>query len=167
MTATPSAKAVARNTLSVAGEYAGVTEVGLNNRGPQVDKWNLEAGAVTGSPWCAAFVYHVLKQAGFKPKIAGAASCNNLVAYAREHKLVVTEPQAGDVVAFAWDHVAPAFDHVGFVEIGKRTATSATLGKTFTLQTIEGNTKPLHGRDGVFRRERTVTPQSVVFMRFL
>jgi hypothetical protein len=167
MTATPSQKATARNIVAVASEYAGVTEVGPNNRGAQIDKWNLAAGAGVGSPWCASFVYHVLQVAGFKQKIAGAASCNNLVKYGREHKLIVTEPKAGDVVVFAWDHVAPAFDHVGIVEQVVRTATSPTLGLTHTLLTIEGNTKPLHSRDGVFRRTRTVTPESVVFIRFL
>ncbi|CAB4176037.1 TIGR02594, TIGR02594 family protein [uncultured Caudovirales phage] len=167
MTATPSQKATARSLVAIAGEYAGVTEVGQNNRGANIDKWNLAAGAVVGSPWCASFVYHVLQAAGFKQKIVGAASCNNLVKYGRDHKLIVTEPQAGDVVVFAWDHVAPAFDHVGIVDQVVRTATSPSLGLTHTLLTIEGNTKQLHGRDGVFRRTRTVTPASCVFIRFL
>ena len=164
---TETAKAAARRTISAAGAYAGTTEVGANNRGKLIDLWNTEAGAPLGSPWCASFAYHVLRQSGFKSKIAGAASCNQLVKYGREHKLIVTEPQAGDLVVFAWDHVKPEFDHVGFIELVKRTATSSTLGKTYTLQTIEGNTRALHGRDGVFRRTRTVRPAAVVFMRFL
>ena len=164
---TETAKATARRTISAAGTYAGTTEVGANNRGKLIDLWNTEAGAPLGSPWCASFAYHVLRQSGFTKKIAGAASCNQLVKYGREHKLIVTEPQAGDVVVFAWDHVKPEFDHVGFIELVKRTATSSTLGKTYTLQTIEGNTRALHGRDGVFRRTRTVRPAAVVFMRFL
>ena len=167
MTTTASVKATARRIIASAEAHAGVTEVGPNNRGKLIDKWNTDAGAALGSPWCASFVYHVLRSSGFTQKIAGAASCNNLVRYGRDHKLIVTEPQAGDVVVFAWDHVKPEFDHVGIIEHVVRTATSPTLGKTYTLQTIEGNTRPLHGRDGVFRRQRTITPKNVVFIRFL
>ena len=159
--------AIAWRTISTEATYAGTTEVGANNRGKLIDLWNTEAGAPLGSPWCASFAYHVLRQSGFTKKIVGAASCNNLVKYGQKHKLIVTEPQAGDLVVFAWDHVNPEFDHVGVIEFVKRTTTSSTLGKIHTLQTIEGNTKALHGRNGVFRRTRTVRPAAVVFMRFL
>lgn len=35
-----------------------------SNRHPLIDQWVRDAGGTPGDPWCAAFVYHVLTQAG-------------------------------------------------------------------------------------------------------
>lgn len=48
---------IARTAL----KYVGTREM-PNNRGDQIDAWNLAAGAPVGSPWCASFVCAVIKE---------------------------------------------------------------------------------------------------------
>lgn len=145
--------------LSIAAADLGIVEQGAANHGAQVEAWLKEAGAKPGDPWCASWAYSVLRRAGLKEKIAGAASCSKLVAWARATNRVVTKPQPGDLVVFKWDP-DPFWDHVGYVE------KVVSLGPVCTLRTIEGNTSPATGRrDGVYRRLRVVKRDRLCFIR--
>jgi len=43
--------------LDIANKYIGVTESPVgSNRGPLIDRWNMNAHAPIGSFWCASFV---------------------------------------------------------------------------------------------------------------
>ena len=75
----------------------GVHENGTDNRGPQVDAWNREAGVNVGSQWCGASVGHHYNQGtqgGFQDqgRLASDLRARNYFLYHREHE----EPRPGE-----------------------------------------------------------------------
>lgn len=149
---------VRENLIATAAKYIGVTEVGPDNRGRDVDRFLTIAGTATGQPWCAAFVYAVTRQAGYHPGVRWPASCRSWVAWGIEHRAVRTTPRRGDLVVFDWDGDGPD-DHIGFVEKVHK------VGPVVSLTTIEGNTRVTgKRRDGVYRRTRVIRRSRVVFI---
>lgn len=72
-----------------------------SNRGPDVDYFNMEAGAPPGSAWCLSFAYHCISHAaeheGVPVPIERTASCAELYRWAVDHGRTTREPQPGDI----------------------------------------------------------------------
>jgi len=145
-------------TLEVARTYVGVREVG-HNRGPHVTRWLAEAGAKPGDPWCAAFVNHVVGEAGHRCDVRYPASCRSWVAWAIDHRAIVDKPRRGDLVVYDWDGDGPD-DHIGVV------SRLVSFGALVSLTAVEGNTRGKGGRlDGVYEMKRTIRRSRLVFIR--
>lgn len=145
-------------TLEIARTYVGVKEVG-HNRGPHVTRWLAEAGAKPGDPWCAAFVNHVVHEAGGRCEVRYPASCRSWVAWAIDHHARVDKPRPGDLVVYDWDGDGPD-DHIGVVSAIR------SWGPLVSLTAVEGNTRATGAKlDGVYERSRTVRRSRLVFIR--
>lgn len=142
-----------------ARKYLGVTETGLANRGSVVDRFLETAGTEKGQPWCAAFIYTVCREAGYKPAVRYPASCRSWIAWAVEHQALLVKPAPGDLVVFDFDADGSKDDHIGVVE------KLISFGPVVTLATIEGNTPGTGGRrDGVYRRRRVMRRSRLAFI---
>lgn len=105
-----------------------------------------------GVPYCAMFVWWVLKQAGQKCPGMPTASCTALLNAAKKAGIVrknKKDAKPGDVLIFDWDGDGSP-DHTGFCE----------LNKGSYPQTIEGNTSSgssgsQSNGGGVYRRTRS------------
>ena len=96
--------------------------------------------------WCADFTSWVMQQAGGK---MNEPYCPSVVSdlKAQGKWKGKRDPQPGDLVLFDWDGDGSA-DHIGLVE---------KVNADGTIGTIEGNTtNPQNGREGVWRRTRTM-----------
>lgn len=145
--------------LQMARKYLGTVEDGGANRGPQVDRFLESAGSAKGQPWCAAFAYHVVRDAGYKPMVKYPASCTSWVAWAVEHRALLAKPEPGDLVVFDFDADGAKDDHIGIVE------KLISFGPVVTIATIEGNTPGTGGRrDGVYRRKRVMQRSRLAFI---
>lgn len=158
--------------VSIVRKEVGNKEVGGNNRGPAIIKYQRATWLDPDAwPWCAAFVDWCIKEwlnvpgvcealgienpEEWRPKTAGAFDLAN---WARKHGRKVldenSDVQAGDIVIFD-------FSHTGFVvEDAPRSVN--------TLETVEGNTNGAGDResttgDGVWakRRARSLAKQFV------
>lgn len=147
----------------------GITEVGYNNRGPEVDAYQrcgAEYVGYVGFPWCAAFVMCGLRKAGYQvEEIPNRAGVGFVETYAREKGYLVDRPLRGDVFAMRID-ADDWPDHMGFVE---RVLSLGPLG--WIIRTVEGNTSPDEGGSqddggGVYRRIRHFSRGRVKFIRF-
>jgi hypothetical protein len=146
--------------LAIAGRYDGGKETG-NNAGPLVELYLRNVGLGVGNPWCAAFVLWCSDMAAAALGIdnplrvvPSKALVRSHVATAKARGWVVARPEAGDLFAY----VNPdGSGHIGFVE---RVADGV-------IHTVEGNTNAQNSRegDGVYRRQRKITP-SLVFIRY-
>lgn len=146
--------------IAHAEHFLGVHETGPN-RGPEVSRWLRRAGAPSGSPWCAAFVYSMLRNSGYAKTFRNAASCAGLITHATDEGRVKLKPQAGDVVVFDWRDGGNTADHCGIVKRVIR------FGPVVTLTTIEGNTPGVGGKpDGVYRRRRVIARARLTVLRF-
>lgn len=140
---------VSERALHVARSYVGERETS-HNSGPFVDRFLQAVGLKPGYPWCAAFVYNCLLEAGFPPQKlpsrSRAAAVRNWESWARQHNAIRREPERGYL--FYWIN-ANGTGHIGFVRGVESTA---------AFSTIEGNTNPRGSRegDGVYQNTRTV-----------
>jgi uncharacterized protein (TIGR02594 family) len=139
------------NSLLVteAKKYEGVHEVGGNNMGPDVQKFQKAVdGVAEGEAWCMAFVQYCIKQVeaaqGIKSAIFRSEHC--LTTWQKSPiSMRLAKPEAGCVVI--WQHGTTSNGHTGFVM-----GTDASGN----LLTIEGNTN-LAGSsegDGVYAKTR-------------
>lgn len=96
-----------RRIVIAATRYVGMQErTPGSNSGPLIDEWLKSVGVGPGDPWCAAFVYAVLTEAGVSARAtASAKQC--LEQYQRRWY-----PDPGDL--FGWVNV-DGTGHVGFV----------------------------------------------------
>jgi hypothetical protein len=151
----------------IAESQIGVREVGGNNRGPQIVKYQKVTWLAPGPwPWCAAFVDWVIFEWLKAPAVLRAlgltaaqaekwrpqtAAAFGLEDWAREHGMKVLDETAavrrGDL--FTLD-----VSHIGIVR--------ADAPKGARFKTIEGNTEPKGSREGggVYSLERG--PRSIV-----
>jgi hypothetical protein len=136
-----------------AEKWVGVKEVGGNNKGPDVERFQKAVdGKAEGEPWCAAFVQFCIREVevNFKPTV---------VSFRSEHCMTIWNktpgvhrygsPKPGFLVI--WNYVGTASGHIGIVR---------RVIDEFTIETIEGNTAPDDNRieregDGVYRKIRT------------
>lgn len=125
--------------LNAARELLGTRE-GPHNSGPIIDAWNAAVHSPPGSPWCAAFVYHVHEVASERLGLPNAC-----VRTGSSHSLWTSSdparrtqlPAPGDV--FVLDH-GGGLGHCGIVE------TVAPDGRTVT--SLEGNSNEAGSREG-------------------
>jgi hypothetical protein len=131
-----------------------VREVTGANDGPWVEAIQRTTGNKKGDPWCASFVNFVLDIAyQDQNPLPCTASCDVLLQYATEHKLLTATPEPGDVF------------------LVMRSATDATHTGIVTgvdgdwISTIEGNTNREGAREGngVWARKRQ--RQGLAFIR--
>lgn len=123
--------------LAAARSQLGVVEVGGENRGPSVSKYQAATTVPgTGWPWCQAFVRWCMDQAGILRDGYRGAYVPDFERWARVVKLWRTgRPRAG------WAIVFGGTGHVGIVE-----KVTTTLSGRVKVHTIEGNAS-----DGVRR----------------
>lgn len=122
---------------------------GSGNRGPEVDRYNLAAGAALGSPWCASFKTCMLLDSGADhgELPPDPASVHAWLAWAKAKDLVLGLPVRGSVgliiESAAYGHLVSVSEYEPGGEV----------------RTIEGNTNPGGSREGygVFRRTRPVS----------
>ena len=145
--------------VAAATAFVGLGEEG-DNRGQMVELFLREVRQPPGHPWCAAFVHHVGYWSHFDHKagrsswpLPPTASCWLLGAFARQHKLIELEPQAGDVFLLYFPALK-RFAHTGVVVNLERTIVRAN-DRVYICTTIEGNTNDDGGRDGRMTLQKT------------
>lgn len=127
--------------IRIAEKEVGVREAGAENCGRRVEEYLKYVGFGKGSPWCAALVSFVFREAGFvRPRTAW---CPALFPEGR----VVSAPALRPGLVFGI--YFPALGRVGHCGI-----VAGTFGDQ--VFTIEGNTSVVGSRegDGVYRRIR-------------
>jgi cell wall-associated NlpC family hydrolase len=113
-----------------------------------------------GVAWCAMFVSWIYDQASKPlPKVGftkGYASCQAMFEYAIKNKLLVSDPQEGDIVLFDWNG-DKRHDHTGiFVK---------WIVKGRTFESIEGNTSLTNQSNGGSVMLRTRRASVAKFVR--
>lgn len=144
---------LAETALAVAVSYIGVTEVGGNNRGPQVDQFLASVGLSPGYAWCASFVFFCFKQAAQQlslvnpcPRTAGAIKLWTLT----EPICRTTTPTSGCI--YVLNH-GKGQGHAGIIE---------TVADDGTISEISGNTNAAGSREGnAVARHTGASPQAI------
>lgn len=114
-----------------------------------------------GVAWCAIFVSYCYDKAGYPIKgmgfTKGFAGCQTAYAYFKKNKLLVDDPQPGDIVLFDWNGDG-RFDHTGIFleEVDK-----------YTFRTIEGNTSFTSDSNGGSVMCRSRKYRNTVFARIV
>lgn len=137
-----------------AQNWIGVVEVGGDNSGPDVERFQKAVdGKANKEAWCAAFVIFCIQQVETKLNIKSQIYRSELAQdlwFKSPNSLKITEPEPGCVII--WKHGDTVLGHAGIVEIVRPDG---------MLVTIEGNTNDGAGivreGDGVYRRVRTPT----------
>jgi len=158
--------AIIKEFLSIASSYVGVIEVGGDNRGPQVERFQKAAdGKAAGEPWCLSFIqFCVIETERRTARASGLLVSEHVrtlwnATQGGLRAVRVTEPKPGDLIV--WGERDSTNGHIGIVE--------RSINPT-VLQTIEGNTTPdsqfipnpqfINGvvnrnGNGVYRKKRT------------
>jgi hypothetical protein len=136
-----------------AEKWVGIHEVGGNNRGPEVERFQKAVdGRAEAEAWCAAFVQFCMKEVATRLSATQVAfpSEHCLTIWARTGKMHCnSSPKAGYLVVWKYDGTSNG--HIGIV---------SRVIDEFTIETIEGNTSPedktiVREGDGVYRRSRS------------
>lgn len=130
--------------LAVARGQLGVKETGGGTRGNR-QRYSTEMGMPI-TEWCAIYVSWCLRKA----QVPLAYRSTRVTLFARHYAAIgryVSKPQPGDLVCFDWG-MNGAYDHIGIVE---------KVLSGGRIQTIEGNTNPGNGQDGVYRMVRSTS----------
>lgn len=131
--------------LSEARRLVGVMESGGNNRGREVERIIREGGGLAGQPWCGWFAAAIYKRAGSKIVDGRWGAVRLLFPLTGIRR--TSNPQAGDLVRYTFDHVGIFEKHIN----------------GSTIECIEGNTGPAgavsdgDGSDGVYRKRRSTS----------
>jgi hypothetical protein len=124
-------KELVRLYLELAAQCVGVSEVGGNNCGPEVEGFLACMGLKKGNPWCAAaqmyFIKKVEKMTGVKSSIYKSAHCMTIWNKSPK-ELRLKKPEPGALMI--WKQVNSNSGHIGVVE----------KVNTHTVVTLEGNT---------------------------
>jgi hypothetical protein len=140
--------------IATAQGFMGVREHGGNNRGQMVELFLAGVKQGPGAPWCAAFVHHAGYWSHFDSAagrsfwpLPATASCFLLGAFAEQNRVLVDQPQAGDV--FLQFNVALArFAHTGIIISVDRVNDRPSGRPWYDCTTIEGNTNEEGSREG-------------------
>lgn len=143
--------------IAKAQAAANVREVGGANRGPQVETYLKAAGMSPGSPWCAAFVAWVIREASGQakaPRWATASAVTNF--FNAQTKLRGTEflayPHERGRVKAGWIWVRAASVADAEAARGRKWTRGHTGIVTSPdgagFATVEGNTNKAGSRDG-------------------
>lgn len=149
----PSPVALLAVEIAIREARLGVIESAGQNRGPEVDEYQLEANGVVGQMWCAKFVWWCFERAASKlhtknpfPRMFLSSA---LSLWAMRENRVVKQPAPGDVLV-------KQLRHTGIV------AGPVVGGR---VPAVEGNTyigrpaKP----DGVYETSKTVAVECTFF----
>jgi hypothetical protein len=132
----------AQELLAVARSQLGVRETGGGTRGNQ-QRYSAEMDMPV-TEWCAIFVSWCLRRAG----VPQAYAATRVTLFARHYATAgrfVKAPHPGDLVCYDWG-MNGRYDHIGIVE---------RVLSDGRIQTIEANTNPGNGQDGVYRLRRS------------
>ncbi|MCJ7521604.1 MAG: CHAP domain-containing protein [Dehalococcoidia bacterium] len=142
-----------RELILEAEKWVGVHEVGGNNRGPEVERFQRAVdGRAEAEAWCAAFVQFCMKEVATRLAATQVAfpSEHCLTIWARTSKIhCAASPKSGYLVIWKYDGTSNG--HIGIV---------SRVIDEFTIETIEGNTSPedktiVREGDGVYRKTRS------------
>ena len=149
--------------LDTALAYVGTVERGGANRGPRVERFLRSVGLGPGQPWCAAYVSYVLDAAGVRAPLDGRRRVirSGLAARfitarsirASEALRGVRRVPPGAVVI--WRKGNGPYGHAGFA-----VAWDGASGETVEGNTSSGRAGSQRDGDGVWRRQRRITPGS-------
>lgn len=131
----------------------GVRELTGNNDGPDVLKYQKNAGLTSGYSWCACFVKWCFDQAGVRtPITAWSPTCHNKKNIVMMNSTYKKELQKGDVFTLYFPRMK-RIGHTGFVR--------RKFGMN-SVETVEGNTNSAGSRegDGVYIKVR---PKSSIY----
>ena len=147
--------------LDTALAYVGTVERGGNNRGPRVERFLRSVGLGPGNPWCAAYVSYVLNAAGVRAPLdgrqrvirSGLASRFITARSIRASEALrgVKPVPPGAVVV--WRRGNGPYGHAGFA-----VTWDGASGETVEGNTSSGRAGSQRDGDGVWRRERRITP---------
>lgn len=132
----------ATDLLNIARSQIGVRETGGGTRGNR-QKYSTEMGMPV-TEWCAIFVSWCLLKAGVTDRYAAT----RVTLFARHYGGLGRfnrTPSPGALVCYDWG-MDGAYDHIGIVE---------SVRPDGKIVTIEGNTNPGNGQDGVYRMVRS------------
>lgn len=146
-----------QRALDAAADQIGVQEVGGEDLGPQVERFQ-EATGAKGQAWCASFVAWAFERGGHKMPQGNWAAVANWVNAARQGTsgLEIIESgdaRPGDIVAYDWGFGDDfgSDGHIGLV---------ASRVHDGNFEAVEGNTS-----DSVDRVTRNLEQANIVFMR--
>lgn len=150
--------------IKEAQNWAGIHEIGGNNRGQLVEIFLRRSGLPPGNPWCMAFVQFCREMVdGFLDTVGASDQISKMPRGA--HCMTIwntclpdlksSEPSVGSVVI--WDHPGTANGHTGIVVF--------VSDDKSIFQTIEGNTSPggagdQRDGDGVYLKSHRTQPVS-------
>jgi hypothetical protein len=137
-----------------------VVEVGGNDLGPAIEAYQKSVAIPPGSPWCAAFVHAMLKQAGV-PVEPATGDTWAIRDWARSKGIMYDSPSRGDIFLLLDTQGNPK--HTGFAGSGPGgdgifdPVTRAAVDAQH-FRTIEGNTYGPSNEPpkGVFRKVREI-----------
>lgn len=129
----------------------GITEVGADNFGPMVERFQKTIGDAKGEPWCLSFIQSCVayvESFGFKSDLFPTEHCLTAWTNSRLRRPLVPEP--GDVVLY----------HLEGTTKGHAEIVTAWLPKLYSIETIAGNTSAANGMieregDGVYTKSRS------------
>ena len=149
--------------LDTALAYVGTVERGGANRGPRVERYLRSVGLGPGNPWCAAYVSYVLDAAGVRAPLDGrrrvirSGLASRFVTArsirASEALRGVKPVPPGAVVV--WRRGNGPYGHAGFA-----VDWDGASGETVEGNTSSGRAGSQRDGDGVWRRQRRITPGS-------
>jgi uncharacterized protein (TIGR02594 family) len=136
--------------VSIAKKEIGFGEIGENNKGKNVIKYNkgLEA------PWCAGFVSYVLEQAKID-SLEYSLSAKSIYNEAKRENKLTKYPQAGDLIAFWRGSKNSWMGHIGIIE---------KVDNNY-IYTIEGNVGDYPSNVSRFKYDRYHIPRLLGFIR--
>jgi hypothetical protein len=132
----------ATDLLTVARKQIGVRETGGGTKGNK-QRYSVAMGMPT-TEWCAIFISWCLREA----HVPKAYAATRVTLFARHYSAeghYFKTPRPGDLACFDWEGDG-LYDHIGIVE---------QVLPDGRIQTIEGNTNPGNGQDGVYRMRRS------------
>src|SRR6185295_10541764 len=107
--------------IAAVSGFVGLREEGGDNRGRMVELFLRGVDQPPGQPWCAAFVHHVGYWSHFDYDakrsswpLPPTASCYLLGAWARDRRILYSQPREGDVFLL-WSSQKARFHHTGVV----------------------------------------------------
>lgn len=131
----------------------GITEIGADNYGPMVERFQKTIGEAQGEPWCLSFIQSCVAYVetfGFKSQLFPTEHC--LTAYTNSLCRRPLVPIPGDMVIY----------HLPETSKGHAELVTAVKNNGDAYETIAGNTSALTGviernGDGVYTKLRTPT----------
>jgi len=147
---------VTQKHVDVASSYIGTVEPYGNNRSSVIDAWNKAVHAALGSPYCASAVSAWLEASGVAyPTVRTARARGFIVRKAIEAGRILrgeVKVKKGDLII--WQRAGGG--HIGVAAEDWQSA----HGKVIEANTSSGRSGSQWNGNGVWTRQRRITPQS-------